>query len=327
MISQLNQKGEHMSNPKVPRNRNLNFAKTNAKKGKNKNGGNKNGARQFGNKGGKKKLYVPPEQYKNMTAEQFQAAKAKYYAQDGNQTPVPSSNYSQANQMQTVLQLLAMTDIQHQDLQRATTQINTIQQNFPGLNLSNAAGVPTSQQQVATRQPATGNSQVNFLTQLLNASTQQASSGSASRNIFAATTVTVVDPTKPEARTHNPDVPKLVVPGVKYLLDTSEMEFSDLPLYNESSIVGTEISSIPQDFNGSVTSCTLSGGSVPKDRDSVDGSIPSCDSICHDDSITQDDSFTVDPPSTQAFLNTLHVTESEPVACKCTVTTMTLTNL
>jgi len=41
MISQLNQKGECMSNPKVPRNRNLNFTKTNAKNVKNKNGGNK----------------------------------------------------------------------------------------------------------------------------------------------------------------------------------------------------------------------------------------------------------------------------------------------
>jgi len=171
-----NSKGERMSNPKVPRNRNLNFTKTNAKNGKNKNGGNKNGTRQFGNKGGKKKFYVPPEQYKSMTAEQFQAAEAKYYAQYGNQTPVPSSNYCQANQMQTVLQLLAMTDSQSQDLQRATTQINTIQQNFPGLNLANAASLATSQQQVATVQPVTGNSQVNFLTQLLvlNASTQQA---------------------------------------------------------------------------------------------------------------------------------------------------------
>jgi len=180
-----------------------------------------------------------------MTAEQFQAAKAKHYAQDSNQTPIPSSNYSQANQIQTVLQLLAMTDSQRQDLQRATTQINTIQQNFPGLNLANAASMTTSQQQVATAQPVTGNSQVNFLTQPLNASTQQAPSGSASRNIFTATTVTVVDPDKPDTRTRNPNVPKQVVPGVKYLLDTSEMEFSDLPLYNESSIVGTEISSIP----------------------------------------------------------------------------------
>jgi len=110
------QKGERMSNPKRPRNRNLNFTKTNAKNVKNKNGGNKNGARQFGNKGGKKKFYVPPEQYKNMTAEQFQAAKAKCHAQDGNPPPVPSSNCSQANQMQTVLQLLAMTDSQCQDL-------------------------------------------------------------------------------------------------------------------------------------------------------------------------------------------------------------------
>jgi len=84
-----------------------------------------------------------------MTAEQFQAAKAKHCAQDSNQTPVPSSNCSQANQMQTVLQLLAMTDNQHQDLQRATSQINTIQQNFPGLNLANAASMVTSQQQVA----------------------------------------------------------------------------------------------------------------------------------------------------------------------------------
>jgi len=92
MISQLNQKGERMSNPKVPRNRNLNFTKTNAKNGKNKPGGNKNGNRQFGDKGGKKNFYVPPEQHKNMTAEQFQVAKAKCYAQDGNQTPVPSSN-------------------------------------------------------------------------------------------------------------------------------------------------------------------------------------------------------------------------------------------
>ena len=317
MISQLNQKGERMSNPKVPRNRNLNFTKTNAKNGKNKPGGNKNGNRQTGNKGGKKKFYVPPEQYKNMTAEQFQAAKAKYYAQDGNQTPVPSSNYSQANQMQTVLQLLAMTDSQRQDLQRATSQINTIQQNFPGLNLANAASMVTSQQQVATAQPATGNSQVNFLTQLLNASTQQAPSGSASRNIFAATTVTVVDPDKPDTRTRNPNVPKRVVPGVKYLLDTSEMEFSDLPLYNEASITGTEISSIPQDCNGSVTSCTLSDDSIPKDGDSVDGSIPSCDSInCNDDSVTHDDSFNVDPPSTQAFLDTLSINESGPVVCK-----------
>jgi len=136
--------------PKVPGNRNFNFSKTNAKNGKNKNGGNENGASQFGNKDGKKKLCVPPEQHKNMTAEQFQAAKAKHHAQDGNQNPVPSSNCSQANQMQTVLQLLAMTDSQRQDLQRAATQIDTIQQNFPGLNLSNAAGVATSQQQVAT---------------------------------------------------------------------------------------------------------------------------------------------------------------------------------
>jgi len=66
-----------------------------------------------------------------------------------------------------------------------------------------------------------------------------------------------------------------------------------------------------------VTSCTLSDDSIPKDGDSVDGSIPSCDSICHDDSITHDDSFTIDPPSTQAFLETLCVTESGPVACKC----------
>jgi len=150
----------------------------------------------------------------------------------------------------------------------------------------------------------------------LNVSTQQAPSGSTTRNIFAATTVTVVDPTKPETRTHNPDVPKHVVPGVKCLLDTSEMEFSDLPLHNESSIVGTEISSIPEDCNGSVTSCTLSGDSIPKDRDSVDGSIPTCDSICHDDSIIHDDSFTVDPPSPQAFLDTLCVTESGSVTCK-----------
>jgi len=89
-----------------------------------------------------------------------------------------SSNYIQANQMQTVLQLLAMTDSQPQDLHCATTQINTIQQNFPGLNLANAASMVTSQQQVVTPQPVTGNSQVNFLTQLLNASTQQAPSGS-----------------------------------------------------------------------------------------------------------------------------------------------------
>jgi len=185
-----------------------------------------------------------------MTAEQFQAAKTKCHAQAANQTPVPSSNYSQANQMQTVLQLLAMTDSQHQDLQRATTQINAIQQDFSGLNLSNAAGVPTSQQQVATRQPVTGKAQVNFLTQLLNASTQQAPSGPTSRNIFAATTVAVVDPTKPETCTHNPDVPKRVVPLVKHLLDTSEMEFSDLPLHNESFIVGTDISSIPKTAMG-----------------------------------------------------------------------------
>jgi len=59
MISQLNQKGERMSDPKVPRNRNLNFAETNAKNGKNKPGGNKNGNRQFGNKGGKKTFCVP----------------------------------------------------------------------------------------------------------------------------------------------------------------------------------------------------------------------------------------------------------------------------
>jgi len=92
-----------MLNPKIARNRNLNFTKTNAKSRKNKNGGNKNGTRQFGNKSGKKKFYVPPEQHKNMTTEQFQVAKAKYYVQDVNQTPVPSSNYSQANQMQTLL--------------------------------------------------------------------------------------------------------------------------------------------------------------------------------------------------------------------------------
>jgi len=252
-----------------------------------------------------------------MTAEQFQAFKAKCCAQDGNQTPVPSSDCSQANQMQTVLQLLAMTDSQRQDLERATTQINTIQQNFPGLNLANAASVATSQQQVATGHPVTGNSQVNFLTQLLNASTQQAPSGSASGNIFAATTVTIVDPDKPNTCTRNPNVPKRVVPGAKHLLDTSEMEFSDLALCNESSIVGTEVSSIPQDCNESVTSCTLSDDSIPKDGDSVDGSIPSCDSICHDVSISHDDSFTVDPPGTQAFLDTLCVTESGPVACEC----------
>jgi len=123
-----------------------------------------------------------------------------------------------------------------QDLQRAASQIDAIQQNFPGLNLANAASMVTSQQQVATAQPATGNSQVNFITQLLNASTQQAPSGSASRNIFAATTVTVVDPEKPDTRTRNPKVPKRVVPGVKCLLDTSEMEFSDLPPCDESAL-------------------------------------------------------------------------------------------
>jgi len=37
----------------------LNFTKNNAKNRKNKNGGNKNGARQFGNKGGKKKFMFP----------------------------------------------------------------------------------------------------------------------------------------------------------------------------------------------------------------------------------------------------------------------------
>jgi len=48
-----------------------------------------------------------------------------------------------------------------------------------------------------------------------------------------------------------------------------------------------------------------------------DGSIPSCDSInCNDDSVTHDDSFNVDPPSTQAFLDTLSVNESGPVVCK-----------
>ena len=50
-----------MSNPKIPRNRNLNFTKTNATNGNSKNGGNKNGTHQFGNKGGKKNFYVPPE--------------------------------------------------------------------------------------------------------------------------------------------------------------------------------------------------------------------------------------------------------------------------
>jgi len=149
MISQLNQKGEHMSNPKIPRNRNLNFTKTNTKNGESKNGSNKNGTRQFGNKNGKKEVLSAPRAIQEHDCRASSQGKVQCYAQDSSQTPVPSSNYSQANQMQTVLQLLAITDSQCQDLQRATTQINTIQQNFPGLNLSNATGEPTSQQQVA----------------------------------------------------------------------------------------------------------------------------------------------------------------------------------
>ena len=89
-----------------------------------------------------------------------------------------------------------------------------------------------------------------------------------------------------------------------------------LRLCNESSIVGTEISSIPEDCNGSVICSTLSAESIPSDGESVDGSILSCDSLCHDDPITHNKSFTIDPPDAEAFLDTLPVTESGPVACK-----------
>jgi len=58
-----------------------------------------------------------------------------------------------------------------------------------------------------------------------------------------------------------------------------------LLLCNESSIVGTEISSIPEDCNGSVISSTLSADSIPSDGESVDASTPGCDSLCHDDPV------------------------------------------
>ena len=145
MITELTQKAERMSNTNVSR-RNLNNSRSN--RGNNGNNNNRNNNRNANGRNGNNnnsdrtsnqrnsEWWKPPHVWRAMSAEEkrdWNRRKAEARRQqggnnDGNtSTPVPASNYGNLGTIETVMQLLTLTDDQRQQLQQTTAQVAQIQ--------------------------------------------------------------------------------------------------------------------------------------------------------------------------------------------------------
>ena len=117
---------------------------------------------------------------------------------------------------------MSLTDAQKTQLQ---AQVNTIQQ-----QLQTPQVLPTPAP--APSQPTPTSNNGNLLTQLLNAQTSTLPDGSV-RLQFNVNTTRIDNPSASATRTRNPDLPQRTALGRKYLLDTTDMEDSELTPYHD----------------------------------------------------------------------------------------------
>ena len=183
-----------------------------------------------------------------------------------------------------MLQLLAMTDTQRAQVQAAMTQlaqVNTLQHQ---LQAPPGQQPPAPAPQNPPAAPTAAQAGVNLLTQLLNAPAQP--NGQA--RLFNTTTRVVTDESAPRTRTRNPTIPKRTPLGFQYLLDTTDMEPSELATYEDLSLVSSSSVSDDQLSVGSTPNLVAS----PFDFDSSDDD-------SSDDESPDDDSSVGPPPALQ----------------------------
>ena len=309
MITELTQKAERMSKSTVSK-RNINYGQQSGNKQKKK---------------GDSQWWKEPAVWATMSdAEKADHLKQKsaYYAKKKKDkssnkstsnkpktTPVPASNYgSQINDLQTVMQLVAMTDDQRSKVHQITSQlsqVNMLQQQLHSAQQTATTATPPASS------PASDPNGGNLLTRLMNAQSVQQPDGTF-RLQFNVNTKIVENPDVPKTKTRNPDLPTKTPLGLRYLVDTTDMEESELTPYSdwlpEQCSTADDSSLNNSSVSDSVPTLAERVHNDTSTASSDDGSVDDWSTVADDISIASE----VDQPATTTFLDNIQAVDQPP---------------